>query len=71
MEARRRRRAAAELTLDELKREDRVDVLIEPMCIFLFRDGNFSLPYHVACFPLQCVVCKARLYRSTQGQTLI
>lgn len=35
----RRRRAIAELTLDELK-EDRVHVHIEPICIFLFRDGT-------------------------------
>ncbi|KAF8273845.1 hypothetical protein EI94DRAFT_1563103 [Lactarius quietus] len=35
-----RRRAAAELTLEELKKGDRVDVRIEPMCIFLFRDGT-------------------------------
>jgi len=35
-----RRRTVAELTLDELKKEDRVDVHIEPMCIFLFRDGT-------------------------------
>ncbi|KAH9996495.1 cora-like Mg2+ transporter protein-domain-containing protein [Russula vinacea] len=39
-EAHRRRRAAAELTLDELKKDDRVNVHIKPMCIFLFRDGT-------------------------------
>ncbi|KAH9082257.1 hypothetical protein EDB83DRAFT_2503350 [Lactarius deliciosus] len=38
--AQKRRRAAAELTLEELKKGDRVDVRIEPMCIFLFRDGT-------------------------------
>jgi hypothetical protein len=38
--ARRRRRALAELTLEELKRGERVDVRIEPLCIFLFRDGT-------------------------------
>ena len=43
LEAHKRRRAAAELTLDELKKGDRVGVHIEPMCIFLFRDGDFSL----------------------------
>ncbi|KAI9513096.1 hypothetical protein F5148DRAFT_466834 [Russula earlei] len=35
-----RRRAVAELTLDELKKGDRVGVHIEPMCIFLCRDGT-------------------------------
>ncbi|KAI9445373.1 hypothetical protein H4582DRAFT_1915008 [Lactarius indigo] len=38
--AQKRRRAAAELTLEELKKGDRVDVRIEAMCIFLFRDGT-------------------------------
>ncbi|KAI9454908.1 hypothetical protein BJY52DRAFT_1427217 [Lactarius psammicola] len=38
--AQKRRRAAAELTLEELKKGERVDVRIEPMCIFLFRDGT-------------------------------
>jgi hypothetical protein len=71
LEAHRRRRAAAEMTLDELKKEDRVNVHIKPMCIFLFRDGNFSLPHRVAFFPLQSVVFQGRSYRSTQCQTLI
>lgn len=52
LEARRRRRAAAKLTLDELKKGDSVDVNIEPMCIFLFRDGNFSLPHQHCFLPL-------------------
>ncbi|KAN0135635.1 hypothetical protein V8E53_006526 [Lactarius tabidus] len=38
--AKKRRRAAAEMTLEELKKGDRVDVRIEPLCIFLFRDGT-------------------------------
>jgi hypothetical protein len=49
--ARRRRRALAELTLEELKRGERVDVRIEPLCIFLFRDGNdFIAPPHTLFF---------------------
>jgi len=28
------------LTLDELKRGDRVNVRLQPMCIFLYRDGT-------------------------------
>jgi hypothetical protein len=55
IEARKRRRAVAELTLDELKKEDRVNVHVEPMCIFLFRDGNFSLPYRIASFPYKAL----------------
>jgi hypothetical protein len=51
MEARKRRRAVAELTLDELKKEDRVNVHVEPTCIFLFRDGNISLPHRAASSP--------------------
>lgn len=39
-----RKRAVAELTLEELKKGDRVDVRIEPMCIFLFRDGDVPCP---------------------------
>jgi hypothetical protein len=31
------------MTLEELKKGDRVDVRIEPLCIFLFRDGD--VPY--------------------------
>ncbi|KAI0028013.1 hypothetical protein K488DRAFT_59781 [Vararia minispora EC-137] len=31
---------ATKLTLEELKRGDRVDVRLEPMCIFLYRDGT-------------------------------
>jgi len=41
LKSRRSRRSLAELTLDELKKEDRVGVHIEPMCIFLCRDGKF------------------------------
>jgi hypothetical protein len=66
LEARKRRRAA-ELTLDELKKEDRVGVHIEPMCIFLFRDGNFSSPCHYSS-PHPVLVCQVPLYRSTQSQ---
>jgi hypothetical protein len=59
LEARRRRRAA-ELTLDELKKEDRVGVHIEPMCIFLFRDGNFSSPCPFTPPPNQCSFVRYR-----------
>jgi hypothetical protein len=58
LKAHRRKRAAAELTLDELKKEDRVGVHIEPMCIFLFRDGNFLLPRPVASFSLPVLVVR-------------
>ena len=54
LEAHKRRRAAAEMTLDELKKGDRVGVHIEPLCIFLFRDGNFSLSRPIDPFPSQC-----------------
>ena len=54
LEAYKRRRAAAELTLEELKKEDRVGVHIEPMCIFLFRDGNFSLSHPIESFSSPC-----------------
>ncbi|KAI0307651.1 hypothetical protein B0F90DRAFT_1829577 [Multifurca ochricompacta] len=46
--ANKRRRDAAQLTLEELKRGDRVGVRIEPLCIFLFRDGNTSLLHFIA-----------------------
>ena len=52
LKAHRRKRAAAELTLDELKKEDRVGVQTEPMCIFLFRDGNSRPLIPFASFPL-------------------
>ncbi|KAI0321257.1 hypothetical protein OF83DRAFT_1168596 [Amylostereum chailletii] len=38
--AKKRKRAAAELTLDQLKKGERVNVRIAPMCIFLYRDGT-------------------------------
>jgi len=52
LKAHRRKRAAAELTLDELKKDDRVGVQTEPMCIFLFRDGNSRPLIPFASFPL-------------------
>ncbi|KAI0271450.1 hypothetical protein BC834DRAFT_859558 [Gloeopeniophorella convolvens] len=38
--ANKRKRYAASLTLDQLKKGERVNVRIDPMCIFLFRDGT-------------------------------
>ncbi|KAI0031636.1 hypothetical protein K488DRAFT_86605 [Vararia minispora EC-137] len=38
--ARRRKNRIAQLTLEELKRGDRVDVHLSPMCIFLYEDGT-------------------------------
>jgi hypothetical protein len=56
LKAHRRKRAAAELTLDELKKDDRVGVQTEPMCIFLFRDGNSRPLTLFASFPLPVLV---------------
>lgn len=70
LEAYKRRRAAAELTLDELKKEDRLGVHIEPMCIFLFRDGDFLLSHPIDPSP-HSARRQAPSYRSTQSQILI
>ncbi|KAA1477253.1 hypothetical protein DENSPDRAFT_884939 [Dentipellis sp. KUC8613] len=38
--AKKRKQAATAITLDQLKKGERVNVHIAPMCIFLFRDGT-------------------------------
>ena len=39
-------RAEEEISIEELKKGDRVNVKVSPMFIFLFRDGIFDFPSH-------------------------
>lgn len=57
----RKRREKAQLTLEELKKDGRLNVLVQPMSIFLLRDGE-CYAYELICFIIVYIHALSRVY---------